>query len=300
MKHHNWIAAGDQFSRCSEIMTHANQSRDSSIANLYAGTCNFYSGDIQGASLLFQNSFKSLALSDPAKTSAYQFSLSALFELYLKGDQTAWPPSPEVPVSDPWIQLALNTVPVDGFPKQVWDFQESGTELADVPSDGIESEAVAWAHLRRAYTAVSKLPKANALGQKIDHEVKLVNLALKAGEKVRSLGDEHDIIGVWYVGNSLILRGRLFEFNANALMAEGMFRAAGDLVTKHSHAIPRNFLLSRMANSHLGDLLLRWEKREQEGQRLLDSNPSPNVDLINKSISTFSSLPQFESLDRLV
>ena len=293
VKHHNWSSAASQFARCSEIMTHANQARDSGIANLYAGTCNFYLGDMNQASSLFSSSTKSIESTIP-----HLFKLSSDFETHLSsGDGTAWSPSSSY--SDPWVQLALSTQPSSGFPKQVWEFVHTGNDFSDIPSSGAEFEAVAWANLRRAYTVVSKLPKANSTGVSIDKEIKLVNLSLKAGEKIRSLGDEHDIIGVWYVGNSLLLRGRLFEFNANALMAEGMYRAAGDLVRKFSNPIPRMALLSRMANNHLGDLLLRWEKREQEGKRLLESNQIPSKSLIEESISSFSALPKFEDLDSL-
>ena len=301
-----WFEAGAQFSRCAEIMSHANQSRDSNIANLYAGTCNFHTGDVSSASSLFKNSFSSLSanhgFSDLASKTAYEFLLSANFESYVKDPSIAYPAeSPPTTYSDsaPWIQLSLGMPPSDGFPRTVWEFVHSGIELADSPSSDKEFEAIAWAQLRRAYSAVSVLPKANATGVNIEREIKLVNLALKSGEKVRSLGEEFDVTSRWYVGYSLVLRGQLFEFNANALMAEGMYRAAVDLAEKSSDCLPRNRFIKTTANHRLGDLLKRWERREQEGTRLVDANVLPDPKATEKVINSFVSLPRCLTLDSL-
>lgn len=306
VKTSKWYDARSQFERCAEIMSHANQYRDSSIANLYAGTCCFYTGDIAQASSLFKDSFSNLSsrhgLADSASKTAYEFLLSAEFESHVKDQSRQYPaqPSPtEYAESDSWIQLSLGKSPRDGFAKAVWDYAESSVELLDPPSSAKEYEAVAWAQLKRAYSAVSLLPKANASGVSIEREVKLVNLALKAGERVKSLGDEYDVASSWYVGYSLLLRGQLFEFNANALMAEGMYRAAADLVDKSAILIPRKSFIKATANHRLGDLLKRWERREQEGERLLNANALPDAEVTESIIHTFVSFPHCSTLDNL-
>jgi hypothetical protein len=119
--------------------------------------------------------------------------------------------------------------------------------------------------------AVSNLPLANADGRDVSREVELVSRSLKSAERIASFGPDHELISKWYIGRSLILRGSLFEFNANALMAEGMYRAAGDII--HTPITPRHVTLKLLANNKLGDLLLKWEKRELEGENINMLNP---------------------------
>lgn len=306
VKANKWATAAAQFSRCTEIMDHANQDRDSSVANMFSGACNFYSGDMIHASTKFHDSFKRLStikgLGDKASKTAHELYLCTQLELHVQNNKSVvWPPTDtpmEYMQSDPWTQLAHASAPTDGFARSVYELAVSGVDMVDEASSGKEFEAVAWANLRKAYSAVSMLPKANSTGASIDREVKTVNLALKSGEHVRAFGHEMTNVGSWYVCNALILRGTLFEFNGNALMAEGMYRAASDMAD-HTPT-PRMGVAKRVANYKLGDLLLRWEKREREGQQLIEANPNPDKQLVDLCINTFVGMPQFSTLDEIL
>jgi hypothetical protein len=293
-----WSAATSEFLRASEIMTHAHQLRDANLAKLYAGTSLLYSGDAKQAFDVFSCACKNVDGSDPLTSTGLRFQLAANLQ-YQIGVGTM-PPQSTYPQSstDPWIRLTIGKEPMEGsFPWKINRFVKGIDRNKLVPSCGIEMEAIAYANTSVASQALLALPKANSEGICVQKETELVNIALKSSEKLRARGREYQVIGTWYVGNCLLMRGTLFQFNGNALMAEAMYRAAHDL--RSPSTTPRINLLHALANNKLGDLLEKWEKREAEGQALKAGNPLPPTEVIQKYMITFVPEPTFEQLDIL-
>ena len=272
-----WSAAITDFSRSSEVMAHANKPRESAIANLYTATCNYYSGDFQTSQKLFTDSYNIVQ-----HPTVFQMK-SAL--------------NPPTLSSDPWIQLSCNSEPeIGSFPYSVWQFiQSTGTLPLPEAKTLMDQLGSAHALFAVAAKAVYALPKANAECIDVKEPTSLVTKALKAGEGVQKKGGEFSIIGSGYVGKSLLLRGKLFEFNGNALMAEGMYRAASDVLMQVSGRTPTTMAVKRAANRALGELLLKWEKREREGDQLLADNEI----VMSEDLMRFVADPLFGDLDSI-
>jgi hypothetical protein len=289
-----WSLAMDEFSRCSDVLSRSDQRADAAISGLYVASSQYYTGHLE----LSHRSFCANAdmLSSLGTSTALQTARRyAIVTGYLLDS-----PEPMDPTQhDSWSQLMVNSVPQKGtFANNIWMCLQTGEprDLGESCSE-IEKQAVAHALLFLAKNEVDKLPAANTQGVDVGKQTEQVTRALKAGESIAALGDENVLVSKWYIGNSLLLRGRLFEFNGNALMAEGMYRAAADLAASFKSP-PRINLLRNRALNRLGELLCKWEKREQEGENLKENNPT--VVPRNWNDATFIPEPTFGELDRLI
>lgn len=283
-----WSQAFGEFTRCSEVMGHAGAKHEAAVAGLYAATCQYYSGDCERASTTFVTHRS--ALSDrQAKSLADRF----LTGLELEAGRSL----SVTQTSDPWAQLSLGKEPQNySFANQLYQFIQDPSKTLFPGSTSTELVGVAYANLAVASRVVSQLPRANVNSKDISKHVDLVSKSLRAGEAVAAKGHELKIASKWYIGRSLLLRGRLFEFNGNALMAEGMYRAAAGVVHPQLDlpGTPRLLMLRRMAHNQLGQLLLKWEKREREGESLLADNPAPQ-----RILDVFMPEPVMEELDNI-
>lgn len=284
-----WSQAFGEFTRCSEVMGHAGAKHEAAVAGLYAATCQYYSGDCERA--ISTLATHRTALSDGRAKS--------LADRYLIGLELEAGRSPSVTQTpDSWSQLSLGKEPQnDSFANQLYSFLQDPSKTLPSGSTSTELVGVAYANLAVASRLVSQLPRANVDSTDISKHVDFVTNSLRSGEAVAAKGHELTIASKWYIGRSLLLRGCLFEFNGNALMAEGMYRAAADVVHPQLHlpGTPRILLLRRLANNQLGQLLLKWEKREREGESLIADNPVSQT-----KIDLFMPEPVLEELDNIV
>jgi hypothetical protein len=294
-----WASARDEFSRSAQIMENANFPVEAAIANLFTGMCGYYSGECQHSFNLFSRSFVELSkwqLNSPQAKTALRFKLGSSLALQsLKNEDIDWL---TVLNADAETRLSLGQIPKEdsGFPRHVWEFIDSeGKSPLPPATHPTDSILEAYAFLTLADMAVSHLPLANSDGRDVSKETELVSRSLKSAERIGSFGPDHELISKWYIGRSLILRGILFEFNANALMAEGMYRAAGDII--YSPCTERHITLKLLASNKLGDLLLKWEKREREGEKLKMLNPIPKGSL--QLLNTYIPEPTLFELNKI-
>ena len=296
-----WSVAKAQFLRSADVMTHANQSRDAAIAKLHASTCSYYSGDFIEAKQMFASVHSQLdcLASDPVKMMAGRYTFATSFIdartssdlqsiLYRARNST-----------DMWTHLSVgDEPPIGSYPRAVQDFiRNEGESWLMEGGNSTERIAYSYALLSVAEAKVNKLPMANVDSLDLSDHVSMVTRSLRGAEAIAS--DRHpdlEFISKFFVAQSLLLRGKLFAFNANALMAEGMYRAAMELT--ESRVTPRLELVNIMARNYLGDLLLKWERREREGEDLLDTHHKPEG--IGKRLSTFILEPTFDELERLL
>ena len=281
-----WKAAAADFYRACDIMRHANQVNESTLAHLYAGTCELYAGNTQRCVDVFSSVNPRTTSSRAMESCTERFRLAASVQLHLETDCM-------IPQSDSvWWRLGSGDKPgtsSDPLAHGICEIIEGRT--AEVP-DELKLEAEAYSMLIKASNALSKLSVANTEGS----ELELVNAALKAGKKIRS-----KTIGSWYIGRSLLMRGQLFEYNGNALMAEAMYSAARDVTISAEVAdTARIRILRKMACNSLGDLLLKWEKREPVGAKLKALNQVPvDKETLERAINFFVPEPTLEQLDIL-
>ena len=297
-----WAAAVTDFKRCSDVMDHANAPKEAAVCGMYAATCDYYSGNAEHARLTFA-SIAQAGHDGVLNALARRYKVATEIELGL-ADPNWTPKTADVDSADPWVQLSLGQEPdVGSYAHSVWEYiRSSGSSPS--PAQGTAGlEAMARAHglLTVASSAVTALPKANTDNADVSEQTELVSGALKAGEAIAVLsGPEYAVISKWYIGRSLLLRGRVFGFNGNALMAEGMYKGASD-VTNHHQPVPqtpRIKLLRTMANHHLGSLLLKWEKREREGEDLMNVNVVP--DGVDQKLDVFIPQPTLDELDKVL
>jgi hypothetical protein len=272
-------------------MVHANRSRDACISSLYAASAEFYGGEFDVSSKTFCKIYSDLLSEAGCDDTATR--LAARMRLACAG------PDPRVPdeyLSDPWIRLSLGMDPQSGYPATVYRYIHSGgkTQLPD-PETPRDHSGASHAKLIVAEDRVSALPEVNTDLRQIVEETEFVTASLREGEALGRRGGEFELMSKWFIGRSLLLRGRLFLFNGNALMAEGMFRAAGDLATVHPPN-PRLATLQSLASHALGDLLVKWEKREAEGDRIKSLHPLPPP---SGEIRRFIPEPVIAELDQL-
>lgn len=286
-----WALAGPQFSRCVEVMNHANSPDEASLSALYAATCEYYSGNsaaaIRSFSQICSSHKEETALSQAAlRYSLATSSIALQTEKLLQECKTS---------KDAYLQLTAGIEPQSGtYANSVWDHvRTAGEAELSFPSSSTEKIAHAYALLSVADSMVSKLPKANVDSIDVSRETNQVGKALKAGELIGAVGGELGIISKWYIARSLLLRGRLFQFNANALMAEGMYRAAADVTA--TAVTPRLKLLNDAAFNHLGELLWKWERREREGEQLMKDHPISEAYL--KNMNVFVLEPTMDELE---
>ena len=254
-----WSIAAPYFSRSGDIFVHSNRAKEAAFAELYSGTCEYYSGNSNRAHSLFRGVRESVA------SSGGMVSVAARLMIATQPlDASSPPTSGELSFAD---QLGEGA-----FVNSLNEFVASGGKSVLPRSETIlEENAVCHALLAVASRRVGLLPIANPDGRSSDAEVHLVGRALKAAETFgKHSAPEIEIIKRWYIGRSLILRGRLFEFNGNALMAEGMYQAAIEQSNKQT--TPRLRILQAMSSKALGGLLRKWEKRENEGTVFIDSS----------------------------
>lgn len=254
-----WSQAMLDFNRTSQILMHASK-RDHVISSLYSATCEYYSGNILRSHEAFLQIHKNTAdYPDLAATSARM----ALCTILPNG--TFSPQS----MGNPWIQLCMNEEPEEegSFARSVYLYEKDPTQKTPIPHNGNEENALCNVLLQMANNSIEQLPLANTEKRDIKTQMELVDKALKAGECLGNrAGAEFPIIAKWYIGRSLMLRGRLFEFSGNAVMAEAMFNAAID--QSKNPITPRLNALRAASTNALGELLLKWEKRENEGNIL--------------------------------
>ena len=295
-----WSAASADFGRCAEVMSNAKLLRESAIVGLFRGLCNYYGGRWDEALNEYTTSFVELSkiqLNSKEAQAAlrYKTGISLSLEALGSNDKVHWQ---TILTPDPETRLCLGQIPKEAscYSRRVFEYLENQNLSLPEPASPTENILQAFSLLTIADRAVGKLAKANSAGIDISSEVEMVTKSLKSGERIASSGPAHHSIAMWYVGRSLLLRGTLFEFNANALMAEGMYRAACDL--EKSPLTPRHAILTRLANRKLGELLSKWEKREREGEKLIQTNPVTNgaIQLLN----TYIPEPTLFELDKLL
>ena len=222
----------------------------------------------------------SRALSDFDRTrdilthSPRDFAIASLYSatcLYYSGDTRSahngfmkFTHAPESMIAIMANTFAFSTFPIDELDTAAQRDKPHGDNVLE------ENNALIYDAMNR----VNMLPSANPDGRSVEEELSIVNKALKAGESLaKRPSPEYDIIAKWYIGRSLLLRGKLFEFNGNAVMAEGMYNAALEQARNHSPVFtPRLTVLEAMSTNALGGLLLKWEKRESEGRALKEAN----------------------------
>jgi hypothetical protein len=296
-----WMAAKAEFMRSAEVMNHSKRTSEANIATMFAATCSYFSGDLNESKLLFSRTLENSPGpdSEPVRLMADRYVVSTFlvgtsslseFQSILYRSKNS---------KDMWTNLTTGMEPpVGSCPRLVAEAIEAG-DISKIPEGVHSTEKVGNVHalLALAEARISALPIANVDGTNISELVDLVTKALKSAEKLAE-NDKPDLEAVskFYIGRSLILRGMLFEFNANALMAEAMYRAAGEQT--EPRLSPKLHLLGMKARNHLGELLLKWEKREREGQELKAANPVD--ELVERKISTFIVEPTFDELSRLL
>jgi hypothetical protein len=239
-----WKSAIPEFSRSAEVMFHANQPIEHAVAGLYVSTCKLYTGDVRDAVLGFELSLLTLKQSSSLIAGiAGKFKISAQLEL----------------------SEVSESVQSDGA-----IIETSDIEVLNHIQTSTES-------LNSLDTKISALPLANAEGVSVDAETESISQILRDGEELIRGGqpaDEVRLIGKWIVARCLLMRGKLFQFNANALMAEAMYRASIEQATVDGEiTLPRVTATNTRAHRELGKLLLNWEKRETEGKLLLNKYP---------------------------
>lgn len=301
VKNGKWIAARTEFLRCADVMNHANSKTEESVAGLFAASCSYYSGDFEAS----RNSFSSIAAqrvgpdSDPVTMMAkrYMFmtslmdsqSTSELQSLLYRGKS----------YNDMWTHLTVDIEPpIGSYPRLIREcIHAEGIIELPAPSNSTERIAHAHALITVAANTVSKLPKANVDNINISDQVESVSKALKAAEAIAEPGKpDLSVLSKFYIARALLLRGRLFEFNANALMAEGMYRAAAE--QSEIVSTPRLAAINSIAKHSLGDLLSKWERREREGQLLKEENPI--LETADRLTRMFILDPTFDELSRLL
>lgn len=297
----NWAGSRSGFSRCSEIMKNANIPRDAAIAGLFLGLSEYYSGHWEDSARTFSQSFVELSklqINSPQANTALRYKLGTSIALQALGNESInWQ---TVLTQDPQTRLCLGQIPRhDSYSRAVWDHLDkkgpSGSSLLEA-KESTDVILESFALLSRADMAVQGLPLANSDERDISNEIEMVSKSLKSAERISPLGPEYRLISKWYIGRSLILRGTLFEFNANALMAEGMYRAAADLMD--TPLTPRQAILKTLAYHKLGNLLLKWEKRESEGEKLIHMNPLSKASL--QVMNTYIPEPTMDELNKVL
>lgn len=294
-----WKPAIAEFSRTAEIMMHANQSVEHAIANLYVGVSALYLGESNKASDMFLASLDRLSANGSRHANvAARFRLSSEMESknVIKDDYSAWG-------KDPQISLGLNERPSDESSSEygLWmshkdDLTKLGKLLEDVNSP-MDLISASYMVLNRLESVILSLPPFNTDEVSVNTEIDLITELLKSGEKLSTQSHgEIRLIGNWIIGRALLLRGRLFQFNTNALMAEAMYNASIEKVTGEEMTLPRFTTLRRRGNRELGALLLNWERRENEGKKLLDAYSEEANDLCFKQVIPTIT---FQELDNL-
>jgi hypothetical protein len=292
-----WTAARTEFLRCTDVMKHANSTKDESIASLFAASCSYFHGDFEESRKSFNRivSQSSGLENDPVKMQASRY----MFATNLMAAQS----TSEIQsiiyrargAADMWTHLAVDVEPpVGSYARTVHEFIHSdGEKSLTSPSNSTERLAYAHALITVAGSSIAKLPEANVDNINISDQVESVKVALKSAEAIAEGGKaDLAILSKFYIARALLLRGRLFEFNANALMAEGMYRAAAEQT--ESRLAPRLTAINRIAKRSLGDLLSKWERREREGEELKEENKPSEVDL--KLSTIFLLEPTFDEL----
>jgi hypothetical protein len=294
-----WTSAKADFARCVDVMRHSNNTRDCAIGNLYAASCAYFGGKLDEARNMFVSAEKSSQYSynDPLGLMSRRYSFSTTLMSSTSSEQQSLLYRAK-DSSDMWTHLTANIEPPMGsFAREIWEYTLSGGQTK-VRDPGNSAELIGLTHglLSVAEARIDGLPKANATGMDISELVDKVTVSLRSAENIGKDGSEDlKIISRFFISRSLILRGRLFEFNANALMAEGMYRAAMDISA--SRITPRLRLVSQFAQNHLGDLLLKWEKREPEGEQLKKAIVLPEG--ADSFLRRFIIEPTFDELDKL-
>ena len=288
-----WRLARPQFTRCIEIMNHANAPNEAALAGLYSATCDYYGGNGKA----FADSYWNAQTDDPIRNIGLRYSVATQLTTASEAETIALK---ELCTGsqDPYLQLTAGIEPSEHtYAHSAWKYvQSKGETDLKPPSSALERITHAYALLSLADLLVNELPKANVDGIDVSGIVEKVSKALKAGEAVAAPGGDLSFIGKWFIARSLVLRGRVFEFNANALMAEGMYRAAVDVSS--IGVTPRVRLVNTLALNHLGDLLLKWERREREGEQIKTDHPLSPDSL--KNLNVFVLEPTLEELSKII
>ena len=95
--------------------------------------------------------------------------------------------------------------------------------------------------------------------------------ALSAAEALKKHSPEGLIISAWYISHALILHGRIAAQQGNAVLAEGLFDAAKEQASEGFQGSSRQALALHRATKEKAQLLLKWDKRENEGVSLMES-----------------------------
>lgn len=298
-----WKSALPEFTRAAEVMLHANQSEEHAVANLYLGATYLYSGDSKKAFGFFSNSFDVLSEKNSQVASlAAKFKLSAEMESSsnITTDYSAW-------LKDPEIAVALGKEPTDknSIQYKLWQNREDIGQYEQILSSTESQSILDQTHtttfiLNQLDQSISTLPLANASEVSVDQETKILGQILKSGENILSCPNNSCEVGVianWIIARALLLRGNLFQFNANALMAEAMYRAAIEKLEGDAMTLPRVTALKYRANRELGTLLSKWDKRESEGMKLIEQfkDGEDRTMAFNRVIPTIA----FAGIDRI-
>lgn len=294
-----WSAAKTDFSRCIDIMSHAKSARDGAICRLYAATCSYFGGNLGEAKSNFDvvSNESALGESDPIRTVANRYSFStslmsapdavSVQKLLYRGKGSG----------DLWVQFSAGLEPPAGsYARKVWEFQHTGSCLEAPQSNSNDKIAYTYALIADAERDLEQLPPINIDNTDVSNLVDRVTKALRSSESIgKDASPDLGCIGKFYISRSLILRARLFQFNGNALMAEAMYRAAIDVA--ESEQTPRLSLVSGMSKHHLGKLLSKWERREREGEQLIEENPTS--ERTEKLVRIFVAEPTLDELGKL-
>jgi hypothetical protein len=199
--------------------------------------------------------------------------------------------------SDLWVQFSAGLEPPAGsYARKVWEFQHTGSSLEAPQSNPNDRIAYTYALIADAERDFDQLPPLNMDNSDVSNLVDRVTKALRSSESIgKDASPDLACIGKFYISRSLILRARLFQFNGNALMAEAMYRAAIDV--SGSNETPRLSLVTGVSKHHLGKLLSKWERREREGEQLLEENPAS--ERTEKLVKLFVAEPTLDELSKL-
>jgi hypothetical protein len=94
--------------------------------------------------------------------------------------------------------------------------------------------------------------------------------ALADAEELGRSGPEGKTLAPWFIAHSLLVHGRVAVTSGQALLAEALFQAAKERAVDIS-SLARREVCEYRCDKAMGELLLKWEKREDRGASILES-----------------------------
>jgi len=237
----NWPEAVREFQAAKDLGTQVNKQLADSLGLAY-----FYSGDFASAASTFDDSISAAAAELEANFPNPEKMRKAAISR-LGADSSPWArffiqPTSEIanPFVEAYRQFTLSPS-IDSFKK------------IPASSNFQEKTATAQASLILAHRNPA------AVGQ-----------ALSDAEELFQTGPEGKTLGPWFISHALLIHGKQAVANGKAVLAEGLFQAAKEQSQQLTFE-KRRAVLEFRCDKALGELLSKWEKREDRGVEILSS-----------------------------